>query len=184
MYICISDADVLVKLSRTGNLEILRDAFSKVLIGPKVEYEAKKKIGTHGRGVSLYQAQQEKWIEVINFGQLLPEQHSSIKSFIQSYDMFLDPGELEAAALANELGIPFILSDDRNAKRNIEEYTDVKGLAHYEILSLLIRQEKLSIEEATRIFNDINSTRTHPIGIPFHGLFNRANSRLNELGFE
>jgi hypothetical protein len=47
LLICISDADVLVKLSKTGNLYLLNQAFLQVLIGPIVEREALRKIGTH-----------------------------------------------------------------------------------------------------------------------------------------
>jgi predicted nucleic acid-binding protein len=179
--VCISDADVLVKLCRTGNLSILKDAFGKIMIGPTVEHEAKRKIGTHGKGISLFQATREGWLEIIDINGLPPEKKQTIKLFCKSYEAYLDPGELEAAALATELGVFCILSDDRNAKRCIEEFTDSKGIAHWEILSILVEQGTLPEDEAEKIFDTINITRTHPITIPFKDLHIKSLHRLRNL---
>lgn len=182
LLICISDADVLVKLSKTGNLHLLNQAFPQVFIGPIVEREALRKIGTHGKGISLSQAKTEGWIQVVEIVRLSPEQKLNIKVFTQTYEPFLDPGELESAAIAHELGIPLMLSDDRTAKRYIEEYTAVRGLAHWEILSLLIKRGELSPQEAQQVFTSINETRSRPIKISFNDLHQTAIKRIIGLG--
>ncbi len=50
LAICVSDADILVKLCRTGYLDLLEKLFAKVVIPGRVHMEAQNKIGTHSRG--------------------------------------------------------------------------------------------------------------------------------------
>jgi predicted nucleic acid-binding protein len=62
LAICVSDADILVKLCRTSYLDLLEKLFAKVVIPGRVHMEAQKKIGTHSRGTSMAAAVQVGWL--------------------------------------------------------------------------------------------------------------------------
>jgi predicted nucleic acid-binding protein len=184
LAICVSDADILVKLCRTGYLDLLEKLFAKVVIPGRVHMEAQKKIGTHSRGASMAAAVQVGWLEVI----LLNDrtrfdaiQVNSTRTFCGNFEDLLGPGELEAAALAHELDIRWLLSDDRAAKDYIEECTDIIGLSHHEILALCCLENILSEQQAREVFEAIGATRTHPVGVPFEELMRRARKRFREL---
>lgn len=182
--ICISDADILVKLCLTGHLGILGKVFKQVIIVKTVEEEAKRKLGRKIKGISISEAQSQGWLKIISVNDsniLEKEQIMNIEVFKRSYDCYLHPGELESAALANELGINLFLCDDRDAKKIIERETDKRGLAHWEVLTIGIMMKVISFEEAEKIFNDINSTRTHPIKYSFRELYKKAIKRIKDL---
>lgn len=187
--VCISDADVLVKLSITGYLGILGEVFEQVIIVEKVEQEARKKIGKDAKGTTLFRAQKDGWLKIISaedrnlFDHV---QRTSINLFKKEYDCVLDPGELESAAVANELQIKFFLSDDANAKRIIQHDAglDIIGLSYWEILIWAVENKVIIHEKAEQIFNSVNSTRSYPIKGTFNELYAKTIDRLNKITWE
>ncbi|MEG6616585.1 hypothetical protein V6C27_09180 [Peptococcaceae bacterium 1198_IL3148] len=182
--ICVSDADVLVNLSLTGHLELMGKVFDKVLIPDKVLREAQKKIATRGKGMSLRDAQLERWLQVINIdtaSDLTIDELNSIKIFCESYDCFLGPGELKAAALANEKNINWLVSDDKEAKKYIEEFTDINCISLFEIISLCCIVNILNLEEGKLIFDEINAIR-RPTKLTFEEIVKRTKKKFTQLG--
>lgn len=181
LEVCVSDADVLVKLSITGNLGLLGEIFNKIFIPEIVHAEAQRKIATRSKGVSLAQAINENWLEVISVkdkDRFLFEERQSMNVFFESAKDFVDRGEAEAAALANELRVLIMISDDRGAGKYLSDFTDIIGLTHIEILCIAIALGIKSEEEAKDIFESINATRTKPHGNSFEVLKNRGMDKL------
>jgi predicted nucleic acid-binding protein len=160
------DADIMVKLARAGELGLLGRLQRVILIPEKVRREALRKIGTKGSGgASIGDGMKQGWLRVVdvyNSPEFTMEQHASIQVFINSYRDFLGPGELEAAALAHEFGVPLMFSDDREAQRYIEAFTDVKVLRLHEVITLGKMQD-------------------YPLGTPIPDLMRQAEDRLNGI---
>lgn len=123
----MSDADILIKLIRCSKLSILPEVFSEVVIPDAVEREISRILGRSGNG-ALGEAKDQGWLMSIDTtapGSILDaEACRSIDIFVQSFRFNLHKGELAAASLGNELGIPWLLSDDRGARRIIEDITE------------------------------------------------------------
>ncbi|WP_141264537.1 MULTISPECIES: hypothetical protein [unclassified Neomoorella] len=183
--ICVSDADILVKFCKAGFLSLLGQLFNQVIVPKKVFEEAELKIGLQARGLSLHAAQQEGWLKSIDISNpqndLTREQKHSILSYIETYRYSLDPGELEASAIAHELGIQILLTDDRTAKRLIQEWSELICIAHWEILWLCINVNLLKMSEAEKIFQALQTVVEYPVKIPFKELMKRSSNRLNYL---
>jgi len=176
--VCISDADVLIKICNSGHLEILSLLFEQVIIPAKVYEEVLRKLRRYRS--HLTQAIDKQLIKIISFSQLKPIQRQGIESFLESYRDSMDDGELHATALANEFSIDLMLIDDRNAIRLIKNCTEIICVTHWEYIHLCIASNKLAFEDGQAIFESINSTVTHPIGIPFAELMKRAAEKFKD----
>ena len=152
--------------------------FKEVIIPNKVYLEVTKKLERH-RGHFL-KAIKEKLIKITNVSELELCQRQGIDSFLISYRDSLDDGELHATALANELGIKLMLTDDRNATRLIQYCTDIVCVTHWEYIFLCIAEKKLSFEDGQAIFENINALVSHPIGVQFAELMKRAKDKFRE----
>lgn len=170
--VCISDADVLIKLCNAGHIEILGLMFEEVIIPEKVYLEVVKKLEHHKD--HFVKVIKEKLIKVMNLSDLELNQRQGIDSFLISYRDSLDDGELHATALANELGIRLMLTDDRNATRLIQFCTDIMCVTHWEYICLCISEKKLSPQDGQAVFEKINALVSHPISVQFVELMKRA----------
>jgi predicted nucleic acid-binding protein len=94
--IVVSDASVIINLSRIGRLGLLREIYGRVLIPEAVAREIRR--GTSG----LLEAE-ASWLEV--------KRATSLQLIEQLKDE-LDPGESEAIALAVETRADFLLIDE------------------------------------------------------------------------
>lgn len=108
----ISDADVLIKLCKAGYLNILGDVFEYLYVPAVVLSEVESKIADGENNLSLTAVRSQGWLVVIGQEDLKPEQKLTYASFIASYTDILNRGELHATALANEMNIDIILSDE------------------------------------------------------------------------
>lgn len=153
--------------------------FSEVLIPLRVFEEAVEELKDKS-------ALNFKWLVVKalnDHNSFSVEQRQAMAITMKSFEYELDSGEREAFALANELGIPIFLSDDRTAKRIIENASNVVGLSHIEVLLWATEADVLKPAKAQKIFHDINSVVSHPIGTPYHVLQERARERFKKLGW-
>ena len=96
--VCISDADVLIKICNAGHIGILGLIFEEVIIPSKVYLEVMKKLKHHQD--HFLKVIREKLIKVINVSELELCQRQGIDSFLISYRDSMDDGELHATALA------------------------------------------------------------------------------------
>ncbi|MEW6574637.1 MAG: hypothetical protein AB1374_13515 [Bacillota bacterium] len=175
----VSDADIVIKFCKARHLGLLGEVFSEVLIPLRVFEEAVEELRDKS-------ALDFRWLVVraINDQNSFSiEQRQAMAITMRSFEYELDDGEREAFALANELGIPIILSDDRNAKRIIETASNVVGLSHIEVLVWATEADVLKPANAQKIFDDINSIVSHPIGTPYDDLQERARERFRKLGW-
>ena len=161
MTAAVSDADILIKLCKAGHLNILSDVFDKLYVPAVVLREVKNKITAEENILSLESARSQEWLVVISQEDLEPEQRLTYSSFIVSYEEILDRGELHATALANEININVILSDDRNAKNLIDHLFQKEGLAYWEVLYLYGKINGVNSRQVETIHNAVNQTAEH-----------------------
>lgn len=177
----VSDADVLIKLCQAGHLNILSDVFEKLYVPAVVLGEVNAKLIPEEDSLSLDTACSQGWLVVISPEDLESEQILTYRSFIASNQDILDRGELHAAALANELNIEIILSDDRNAKRIIKQLFEKEGLAYWEVLCIYGKINGVSYKELESIHNSVNKVVSQPIGVSFKKLMKKAELKISEL---
>lgn len=175
----VSDADVIIKFCKSKHLSLLAEVFSEVLIPLRVFEEAQKELKDKS-------ALNSSWLVVMALNDQASfsiEQRQSMAITMSSFEYVLDSGEREAFALANELRIPIILSDDRKAKRILEAASNVVGLSCIEVLVWATDADILKPASAQEIFQAINSVVDHPISTPYNVLQERARERFRKLGW-
>lgn len=175
---CISDADVLIKVCKAGAHHILPKIFPMVKVPQVVLNEVERKTPPE-----RYHALKKcvgDWLEVLTTDIFDPNQRRLFEIFLLEHRYTLDTGERYAAAFANELAIPILLSDDRSARRIIETL-GVTVLSLPEILWLNIHFYKLTPEEGQVIFDMLNDVVDHPITTPFTELLDRLGNRLTTI---
>lgn len=177
----ISDADVMIKLCKAGYLNILGEIFEVIYVPMVVFNEVQEKTDGHKNYADLTIARSDGWLVVIAEEDLKTEQRKTYKSFLKSYDDMLDRGELHAAALANEIKIEIILSDDNNAKRIINHLFQINGLAYWELIYLYSRIKGMNFDVVEVIHQEVNKVVDQPIGVPFDRLMRRAEQRILEI---
>ncbi|HET6765365.1 MAG TPA: DUF3368 domain-containing protein [Longimicrobiaceae bacterium] len=99
--IVVSDASPLITLAAVGRLEVLRALYGTVCVPEQVYAEVT------GRGPGAQEIRQAEWIEV---------RAISDRGMLHTVRGVLDPGELEAIALAMELRADLILIDESRAR--------------------------------------------------------------------
>ncbi|MFZ5901737.1 hypothetical protein ACUM6F_00615 [Desulforudis sp. DRI-14] len=181
----VSDADVLIKLCRAGHLNLLFRTIDRVYVPAYVFSEARYVLARHACRPLLDQAGKDGLFTVVDTVQgdgLTPDQRQGMAITRQSFRFMLDPGELEALALAVEFGIPYILSDDRAARRTIEEHSDVRVLRHPDLLYICQYNAEAYCKDIKRIFRDIQAGESHRLGGSFQDIMRRSRERVKELG--
>jgi predicted nucleic acid-binding protein len=174
---CVSDADVLIKFARGGQMDLLGRIVPSVVIPDRVRREVLTEIGLHGPLSVFVDAIRTGWVTVIDTdggSDLTPAQLLSVRIFNESYRDLMDSGELMAAALASEMGIPIMFSDDRRAQRIIQEVTSIAVLRIHEVLALGVLKGAVPEAGAVKAFNAINETQDHPVTSPAGELIHRA----------
>lgn len=177
----VSDADVLIKLCKAGYIDILGDVIETLFVPVVVLREVESKI-TDGKDIiNLKKVCSQDWFVVISLEDLNPAQKLTYASFIATYSNILDRGELHATALASEIGIDIILSDDHSAKNIIEYRFQKGGMAYWEVLYYYGKLNGMPLKQLETIHNAVNQVVDKPIGVPFKKLMRRAEGRISEL---
>lgn len=103
----VSNTSPLLNLAIIGELELVREQFTRVFVPPSVVEEFR--LGEHRPGSELLQqAVESKWLVV---------EDPSDKALVRTLWQDLDRGESEAIALAEEKGAGRILLDEREGRR-------------------------------------------------------------------
>lgn len=181
----VSDADVLIKLARTAHLELLGATVGQVLVPRLVFDEARSKVNKPPPGLTLLDARNKKWFAVmdtLSAEDFTLEQRRAMNSTRQSFEYMLDDGELEALVLAVELGVPYILSDDRKAREIIERESAVRVLRHPDLIVLCQQSGLACCREAEQIFEEIQQGESYPLGAPFSEIARQSVEYLTNLG--
>ena len=172
---CISDADVLIKLCKAGAIHILPKVFTMVKVPQVVLDEVERK--TPPERYYILKRCEGDWLEILTPDIFDANQRRLFEIFLSQHRYTLDTGERYAAAFANELTIPIILSDDKAARRIIETL-GVTVLSLPEILWLNIQLKELTLEEGHVVFDMLNEVVDHPITTPLARLLETAEKRL------
>jgi len=180
----VSDADVLIKLCKAGYIDILGDVIETLYVPVVVLHEVESKITDEKDIANLKTVCSQDWFVVISQEDLEPDQKLTYASFIVTYTDILDRGELHATALANEINIDTILSDDRSAKNIIEYRFQKNGLAYWEVLYIYGDINGIPPKQLETIHNAVNQVVDKPIGVRFKKLMKRAEDRVSVLFYK
>lgn len=102
--IVISDASPVINLANVGHLDLLRQLYTRVII-PEAVYREIVIAGSGRPGAA--EVQSSPWIE---------SRRATNYELLDAFKQQLGPGELEAIALAAELGADLLLLDERKAR--------------------------------------------------------------------
>ncbi|MCW5551524.1 MAG: DUF3368 domain-containing protein [Verrucomicrobiae bacterium] len=106
MAAVISDASVLICLGAVGQLDLLREFYSEILVPPAVWSEVTS-AGTRPGAAEAQAARTAGWLRF---------RSPTNSSLLASLTLSLDAGEAEAIALATELPGSLLLLDDGDAR--------------------------------------------------------------------
>ena len=179
---CVSDADVIIKFIKGGRLSLLCSIIPSIIIPERVKREVLRKISLSAADAFLAAIRQGS-VRVID-----TDSARILRPTSEEYRVFVSPTHRSCTAvnfalraLGNELGIPIMLSDDRNAQSIIQERTSILVFLLYEVLALGIKKRRITEEEAVNAFCAINSLQEYPVTIPPRDLLSRAHKRLTAL---
>ena len=132
----VADASPLIALYDGGELDVLQLAFEMVIIPERVLHEV---------FTNRYGRVKPRWIRV----QAITNVSSLARLNTFHYEYFLDRGESEAIALAEELGTEVLL-DERNARRICRDL----GIPHrsaYDVVRKLAKEKRISDKRCRKI---------------------------------
>ena len=134
--IVISDTSPITNLSAIGQLDLLRQLFGKVVVGPAVLHELKRDGGHPGSEI-----EELDWVEV----------HSaSNQELVHQLEGEIDPGEAETIAIAVELSADWILIDEKTGRAVAEQ----QGLSVIGLVGILIRAKAVGLIPAVKPIMD------------------------------
>jgi predicted nucleic acid-binding protein len=122
----VSNASALIALVQIGRLDLLSHLFSRVVIPPEVARETAPSL-----------AVRPAWIVTVALQRPLDPRLLAVT---------LDPGERETIGLAMELAAPWVVLDERRARRAAEAL----GLPVVGTVGLLIRAKRRGLLQAVR----------------------------------
>jgi len=124
----VSNTSPILNLAIVGQLDLLRQQFTEVLIPPAVLTELKPQVDFPG-SASVRRALETQWLRVVE----LTDVHLSHALMLE-----LDDGEAAAIALALELDIKQILMDERDGRTK----ANALGLHPVGVLGILLRAKR------------------------------------------
>lgn len=138
--VIISDAGPLIALSKTGNLNILKQLFKKVKIPPAVFEELKISSPRPG-SIKLREAIEiTKWIKISKPGRIPGTIMNS-----------LDRGEAEAIVLAKKEGLVLLIDERRGRKFAKKESVKITGTGAV----LAAAKQKGIIKNVSHVLNEL-----------------------------
>ena len=143
MKIIVSDAGPLIGLAKTGNLYLLKEIFSEVIIPTAVLHELKLTEDRLGSKSLSKAVKKEKWIKVCE-----------VDTLNSKLLLTLDKGETEAIILAKKSGNVILMDEIKGRKAAKKAGLDVIGGGRI----LIAAKEKGLIPNVTNVLNDLNKS--------------------------
>jgi predicted nucleic acid-binding protein len=134
--VIVADASPLIALYDGGFIEVLHRAFDEIVIPERVHHEVFQ---------NRYGRVKPRWIKVRS----ITSAETIYRYEILRNTYFLDTGESEAIALAEEIGVEVLL-DERNA-RGICRELGVTHKSAFEVCESLVFKGRLSRKEFEKI---------------------------------
>jgi predicted nucleic acid-binding protein len=176
----ISDTDILINLAKVDRLDLLSLLFSKIIIPFFVyDYELRKKTGIYFPIIEAEIKKDGSIFEIINREDDVIVNKLATQ-VIQNKKMSIGPGESECAGYASALGVPIIISDNKNEFKWLSEYVT---LTHNNIICLCIYFKLISDVEEENIFNSINDLLSRPTRLNFDLIYTKSFRRFQESGW-
>lgn len=183
------DADVWIKFCKVHKADLLLEVYDVVYFADRVVEEIKSYKGLSHASWYLdgYLNNRRSRVKLVKMSDFSAEQQATITAgfaqllqteFIES-DENKNYGEVYTALYAQEMGVGFIVSDDRSAREIIEDYFDLLVKDHYEVLYLAVEMGVLDRQEAEQIFIEIeNLPGNTPKRISFDDMMRIVRNRL------
>ncbi|QAA33550.1 hypothetical protein [Clostridium manihotivorum] len=176
----ISDTDILINLAKVNRLDLLSLLFSKIIIPFFVyDYELRKKTGIYFPLIEAEIKKEGSIFEIVNREDDAIVNKLAIPVILKKKDK-IGPGESECAGYASALGVPIIISDNKNEFFELLEYIT---LTHNNIISLCIYFELISAIEGEEVFNSINSLLSRPTRLTFDQVYTKSFERFRKSGW-
>jgi len=135
--VAVTDSGPLICLSRIGQIELLPQLFSKILVPPEVWREVTvKELSYPG----VYEISQVTWFTI----------QSPDTQLVRPLSILVDAGEAEAIALAQTTPDCIILLDDSRA-RSIAERLNIKQIG---TIGLLLRSKRSGLIKKIKPYID------------------------------
>jgi len=138
----ISDASVLIHLSRIGLFSLLKSLYSELTISPSVFHEVVEKGWGLPGSKETNRAVLEGWVKVVS----VVDKAESVK-IAERHGIQM--ANAETVQLAKELKSSLVLADEEEVRRLVEEY----GLEVHGCLGVLVEAAKarlITVSEATK----------------------------------
>lgn len=129
--IIVSDTSVISNLAQVGEIEILNNLYSSIIIPKAVNDELKADFKTNEIIEKL------DWISIREISDI---------SLYNSLVKDLDPGESEAIVLAKELGAELLMIDERKGRKIAKDH----GVSIIGILGLLIEAKRKKLLKSVK----------------------------------
>lgn len=176
----ISDTDIFINLAMVDRLDLLSLLFSKIYIPFYVyDVELRKKTGIFFSRIESEIKKENSIFEIIN-----REEDKVIEKLaepiIKEKKKVIGPGESECAGYAVALGVPIIISDNKNEFKWLKEYIT---LTHNNIISLCIYFNLINDTDGEEIFKSINDLLTIPTKMPFDLVYTKSFERFKNSGW-
>lgn len=176
----ISDTDILINLAKVDRLDLLSLLFSKIIIPFFVyDYELRKKTGIYFSRIEAEIKKESSIFEIVNREEDIVV-NKLATPVIQDKRNVIGPGESECAGYASALGVPIIISDNKNEFKWLSEYIT---LTHNNILSLCIYFKLISVEEGEKVFDSINCLLSRPTKLSFDQVYTKSFERFYKSGW-
>ncbi|WP_316572046.1 hypothetical protein [Neobacillus sp. YIM B06451] len=154
----VSDADLLINLSKVNRLDILESLFDEIIVP---EFILRREV------LRIYKDAYPLISRKIDDKSSLFQHKDYEKDYalklaaepvVAEYFKWVGRGESECAGYARALEIAIIVSDNTKDFDIMEE--EFIMLTHVDILVLLVKKELMSLEEAAQIYDSINEMKT------------------------
>ncbi|CAH0344790.1 hypothetical protein [Bacillus sp. CECT 9360] len=154
----ISDTDLLIHLFETGNLHIIETLFEKIYVPRQIMRELQYKnkevvflVRKNHNLKNIYVNTEDQEYEIFN-------RTASIKA--REVAAFIDNGEAHCVGYSFAMQIPIVISNNRKEFEIMEQH--VVPLNFARILFILEQKEFISLEEAKRLYTEINTNMSYP----------------------
>lgn len=177
----ISDADILIHLLKANHLDFLYHIFECIYIPEYVYFkELKRRAGGLFFKLEEIINQPDSKFKLIKESDMELLEKKVKKLTLDNIGDSVGRGEAECAAISKAKDIQIIISDNCTEFRFLSEFI---MLTYYDLLSVCVKLEIMSIEEATVIYNDVNSIMDKKSSHDFDIKFTRSIRRINENGW-
>lgn len=155
----ISDTDIIIDLFRSGCVDLLSLLFNRIYITEFIfDRELRKIAGSNFDAIRAIIEDPNSPFEIVWENGLDFVTKNAKKALKNERQYIVGPGELDCACYAHASGINFVVSNNHTEFRYLDDIAIM--LCHYHVLSICVFHNKISEEDAEKIYNSINQIKS------------------------